>query len=74
MKDLKYEHQSIKVGGWWSGWRVGGWRIHGVGCGGMADWRVHGAGGCVVVWLVVGCISGWVVGGFMGWVHILTHP
>ena len=26
MKDLKYERQSIKVGGWW-----GGWRVHGVG-------------------------------------------
>ena len=61
MKDLKYEHQSIKVGGWWGSWRVGGWRVHGV-------------VGCVVVWAVVGCMVGWVVGELMGWVHILTHP
>ena len=38
MKDLKYEHQSIKVGGWWDG---GGW----VGVGFMG-WVVVG---CVVV-------------------------
>ena len=40
MKDLKYEHQSIIVGGWWGGWRghgVGGWRVHGVG----ADTHPH---------------------------------
>ena len=39
MTDLKYEHQSIKVGGWW-----GGWRVHGVdGCGGVGS---GGVGGC----------------------------
>ena len=65
MKVVKYEHQSIKVGGWW-----GGCRVHGVGGGGVVGWRVHGVGGCVVVWVVVGCM----VEGFMGWVHILTHP
>ena len=36
---------NIKVGGWW-----GGWRVHGVGGGGV--------GGCVVVWMVVGCMVG----------------
>ena len=53
MKDLKYEHESIKVGGWWGGWRVhgvGSCRVHGVGgCdgvggGGVGCWRVHGVG------------------------------
>ena len=29
MKGQKYEHQSIKVGGWWGGWRVGGLRVYG---------------------------------------------
>ena len=55
MKDLKYEHQSIKVSGWCGGWRVGGGRVHGVGA-------CSGVGG------------GGVVGGFMEWVYILTHP
>ena len=41
-----------------------------MGGGGVVGRRVHGVGGCAVVWLVV---IGWVVGGFMGWVHILTH-
>ena len=61
MKDLKYEHQSIKVGGWWDGWKLGGWRVHGV-------------GGCVMVWVVVGgWLEGswgeWVCGGVSGGVH-----
>ena len=47
MKDLKYEHQSIKVGGWW-----GGWRVHGKGgCGGVGAWWggwLEGSwGGCI---------------------------
>ena len=67
MKDLKYEHQSIKVGGWW-----GGWRVHGVGGGGVGGCRVHGVGGCSGVG--GGGVHGGVVGGLMGWVHILTHP
>ena len=55
MKDLKYEHQSIQVGGW-----LGGWRVHGVGSGGVGGWRVHGVGGCVVLWVVVWCkVGGW---------------
>ena len=33
---------------------------------GVGGWRVHGVGGCVVVWVVVGCLMGWVVGEFMG--------
>ena len=42
------------------------WMVHGVGGGWWwGGWRVHG-----VVWEVVG----WMVGGFMGWVNILTHP
>ena len=49
---------------------MGGWRVHGVGDGGVGGWRVHGVGWCVVMWVVVG----WMFGGFMGWVHILTHP
>ena len=66
MKDLKYEHQSIKVGGWW-----GGWRVHGVG-GGVGGCRVHGVGGC-------GCVGGGGVhGGVDGWrvhgVGAYTHP
>ena len=52
---------NIKVGG--------GWRVHGVGGGGMGGWRAHRVGG----WVVVGCMVGWVVGELMGWVHILTH-
>ena len=44
MKDLKYEHQSIIVGGWWGGWRVADWRGHGVGDGGVGGLRVHGVG------------------------------
>ena len=54
MKDLNYEHQSIKVGGWLEGSWVGGCRVHGVsGCGGVGGggmhggvggWRVHGVG------------------------------
>ena len=63
MKDLKYEHQSIKVGGWWGGWRVGGWRAHGVG-----GCRVHGVDWC-------GGVGG---GGVGGWrvhrVSAYTHP
>ena len=53
------------VGGF-IGWMGGacGW-LKGSKGGGVAGWRVHGVGGCVVV--------GWVVGGFMGWVYILTH-
>ena len=39
MKDLKYEHQSIKEGGWW-----GGWRVHGMGGCRVGGWRVHGVG------------------------------
>ena len=62
MKDLKYEHQSIKVGGW----RVGG--------DGVGGWRVHGLGGCVMVWVVVGCMVGWVVGELMGGcIYSSTH-
>ena len=68
MKDLKYEHQSIKVGGWWGGWKVGGCRVHG-----MGGCRVHGMGGCSGVG-GHGVHGGWVVGVLMGWVHILTHP
>ena len=49
---------------------VGGWRVHGVGGGGVVSWRVHEVVVCVAVWMAVG----WVVGGFIGWVHILTHP
>ena len=41
-----------------------------MGGGGVDGWRVHGVGWCVVV----GYMVGWMVGGFMGWVHILTHP
>ena len=142
MKDLRYEHQSIKVGGWWCGWRVVGWGVYGwevvgwvvvafmgrvgvvvcmVGClegswGGCIYsptheqlqcqnissyehppthqtypkcysvtihvlWMVHGVGGGwwsggwrVHGWVVMDCMVGWVVGEFMGWVHILTHP
>ena len=51
---------------------MGDWRVHGVGGGGVGGWRVHGEGECVVVW--VGWVVGWVVEGFVGWVHILTHP
>ena len=50
---------------WVGGDGMGGWRIHGVG-----GWRVHGVVVCVVVWVGVG----WMAGGFIGWVHILTHP
>ena len=46
---------------------VGGWRVRGVGGGGLGGCKVHE---WVVVWVVVG----WVLGEFMGWVHILTHP
>ena len=41
MKDLKYEHQSIKVGWWW-----GGWRVHGLGGGRVGGCRVNGVDGC----------------------------
>ena len=44
MKDLKYEHQSIKVGGWWGGWSVDGWRVHGVDGNGVSGCRVHVVG------------------------------
>ena len=60
MKDLKYEHQS----GWVVGWLEGSW----MGGGGVGGCRVHGMDGCS------GVGGGGVVGGFMGWVHILTHP
>ena len=70
MKNLNYEHQSIKVGGCWGSWRVCGWRVHGVDGVGVGGWSVHGVSGCLVVWVVVG----WVVGELMGWVHITTHP
>ena len=60
---------NIKVGGWW-----GGWRVLGGGGGRVVGWRVHGVGGCVMVWVVVGCMVGWLVGELMGWVHILTYP
>ena len=60
--------------GGWVGDGVGGWRVHGVGGGGVGGFRVHGVGGCVVV----GCMVGWVVGEFMGWVKrfnfMNTHP
>ena len=68
MKGQKYEHQSIKVGGWWGGWRVGGLRVHGVGGGWVGGGFMRWVD--VVVWVVVG----WLLGEFMGWVHILTHP
>ena len=48
---------------------LGGWVGDGMDC-----WRVHGVVGCVVVWVVVVCMVGWLVGEFMGWVHMLTHP
>ena len=77
MKDLKYEHQSGWVVGWLEGgWFEGSWVGEGgvgsgrMGDGGVGGWRVHGVGGCVVVWVVLGLV----VGGFIGWVHILTHP
>ena len=41
-----------------------------MGGGEIGGWKVHGVGGYVIVWVVVG----WVGGGFMGWVHVLTHP
>ena len=63
MKDLKYEHQSIKVVG--SG---GGWRVHGVGGGVVGGWRVHGVGECGDVG--GGGVGGWRVNG----VGAYTHP
>ena len=45
---------------------MGGWRVHGVGDGRVGGWGAHGMGGCVPVWVVVGCMVGWVVGEFMG--------
>ena len=45
MKDLKYEHQSIKVGGWWGGWKVGGWRFHGMGRVWWCGWWLEGSWG-----------------------------
>ena len=67
MKDLKYEHQSIKVGAWWGDWRVVGWRVHEVG-----GCRVHGVDGCGDVG------GGGVHGGVGGWrvhgVGAYTHP
>ena len=62
MKDLKYEHQS----GWVVGWLEGSW----VGGGGVGGCRVHGVSECSGVG--GGGVHGRVVGGFMGWVHILT--
>ena len=37
-----------------------------MGGGRVGGWRVHWVGGCVLVWVVVGCMVGWVVGEFMG--------
>ena len=42
MKDLKHEHQSIKMGGWWGGGR---WVV-----GGFIGWVVGGFMGWVGVW------------------------
>ena len=66
MKDLKYEHQSIELGGWWGGWRVH--RMDGSGVGGC---RIH-------QWVdvvVVGCMVGLVVGGCIwdGCIYPPTH-
>ena len=72
MKDLKYEHQSIKVGGWWGGWRVGGWRVHGVGGGQVGGCRVHKVGGCGGVG--GGGMHGWVVGWRVHGIGTCTHP
>ena len=61
------------VVGWLEGsW--GGWVGDGVGGAGAGSWRVHGVGGCVVLWVMVGCMVGWVVRELMVWVHIPTHP
>ena len=61
--------------GSWVGWWWGGWRVHGVGGGRVGGWRVHGVSGCVVVWVVVGHLVGWVVGEFMGGgVYAPTQP
>ena len=46
-KHLKYENQNIKVVRWWCGWRLGGWRVHGVGGSG---WVVGEFMGWVGVW------------------------
>ena len=60
-------------GGWWMvlGW-VGGWKVHGVGGGGMGGWRVHGVDRCG------GVGGGGVHGGMSGWrvngVGAHTHP
>ena len=72
MKDLKYEHQTIKMGGWCGGWRFGWLEGHGVGGGGVGGCRVHGVGGC-------GGVGGdGVHGGVGGWrvheVGAYTHP
>ena len=32
----------------------------------VGGWRVQGVGWCVVVWVVMGCMVGWVAGEFMG--------
>ena len=61
MKDLKYEHQSIKMGRWWAGWRVGGWRVHGVGV-------------CVCDGVGGGGVHGWVGGWTVNEVGAYTHP
>ena len=56
---------SIKVGGWWCGWRV-----HGMGGGGVGGWRVHRVGGLVCGGGVHGGVGGWRVKG----VGAYTHP
>ena len=40
---------NIKVGGQWGGWRVGSWRVHGVGGGGVVG-GFMGWKGVVVKW------------------------
>ena len=68
VKDLKYEHQSIKVGGWWMvvggfmGWVVVGWWLE-------SSWGWVGVW-CCGWWWVHGVVGGWRVN---GWVHILIH-
>ena len=53
-------------GGWW--W--GGWRVHGVGGGGVGCWRVHGVGGWVSDGVGGGGMGDWRVHG----VDAYTHP
>ena len=57
MKDLKYEHHSIKVGGCW-----GSWRVHGMGgCGGVGGGGVHDG------------VGGWMVHGVGAYSHSSTN-